>query len=110
MKQACLLDAFRKDKSLNVPALDDEGILIFRKSKKRFDKWENQIIERFDSQGKIFDVFEVSKRQCKVILAVSFHDFEELVELQPEAGSCYIISSSELFNEEMEIDYERLGN
>jgi ribonuclease J len=110
LKKAYLLDAFRKDKGLSVPALNDEGILIFRKSKKRFDKWEKQIIERYDSQGKIFDVFEVSKQQCKVILVVSFYDFEELVELQPEAGSCYIISSSEPFNEEMEIDYERLSN
>jgi ribonuclease J len=110
LKQAYLLDAFRKDRGLNVPAIDDEGILIFRKSKKRFDNWEKQIIERYESQGKIFDVFEVSKQQCKVILVVSFYDFEELIEIQPEAGSCYIISSSEPFNEEMEIDYERLSN
>jgi ribonuclease J len=110
LKQAYLLEALRKDKGLTVPALDDEGILIFRKSKKRFDKWENQLIERYDQQNKIFDVFEVSKQQCKVVLAMSFYDFEELVPLQPEAGSCYILSASEPFNEEMELDYERLGN
>jgi len=110
LKQAYLLEALRKDKGLSVPALADEGILIFRKSKKRFDKWENQLIERYDKQNKIFDVFEVSKQQCKVILAVSFYDFEELVPLQPAAGSCYVLSASEPFNEEMEIDYERLSN
>ncbi|MBN1244259.1 MBL fold metallo-hydrolase [Candidatus Bathyarchaeota archaeon] len=110
LKQAYLLDALRKDKGLTVPALDDEGILIFRKSKKRFAKWEKQLIERYDRQNKIFDVFEVSKQQCKVVLAVSFYDFEELVPLQPEAGSCYVLSTSEPFNEEMEIDYERLVN
>jgi ribonuclease J len=110
LKQAYLLEALRKDKGLNVPALADEGILIFRKSKKRFDKWENQLIERYEKQNKIFDVFEVSKQQCKVILAVSFYDFEELVPLQPAAGSCYVLSASEPFNEEMEIDYERLSN
>ena len=110
LKQAYLLEALRKDKGLSVPALADEGILIFRKSKKRFDKWENQLIERYDKQNKIFDVFEVSKQQCKVILAMSFYDFEELVPLQPAAGSCYVLSASEPFNEEMEIDYERLSN
>jgi ribonuclease J len=110
LKQAYLLDALRKDKGLSVPALDDEGILIFRKSKKRFDKWEKQLIERYERQNKIFDVFEVSKQQCKVVLVVSFYDFEELVALQPAAGSCYILSASEPFNEEMEIDYERLSN
>jgi ribonuclease J len=41
---------------------------------------------------------------------MSFYDLEELVDLQPEAGSCYILSSSEPFNEEMEIDYGRLMN
>jgi len=110
LKQAYLLDALRKDKGLTVPALDDEGILIFRKSKKRFDKWEKQLIEKYTGQNKIFDVFEVSKQQCKMVLAVSFYDFDELVPLQPAAGSCYVLSTSEPFNEEMEIDYERLVN
>jgi ribonuclease J len=110
LKQAYLLDALRKDKGLTVPALDDDGILIFRKSKKRYDKWETQLIERYDKQNKIFDVFDVSKQQCKVVLALSFYDFEELVQLEPEAGSCYVLSTSEPFNEEMEIDYERLVN
>jgi len=110
LKQAYLLDALRKDKGLSVPALDDEGILIFRKSKKHFDKWEKQLIERYEGQNKIFNVFEVSKQQCKVVLAVSFYDFDELVALQPAAGSCYVLSASEPFNEEMEIDYERLVN
>lgn len=67
-------------------------------------------MERFDGGGKIFDVFEVSKQQCKMVLAVSFYDFEELISIQPAAGSCYVLSASEPFNEEMEIDYERLVN
>jgi ribonuclease J len=110
LKQAYLLNALRKDKGLTAPALDDESILIFRKSKKRFDRWESQLIERYEEQNKIFDVFEVSKQQCDVVLAMSFYDFDELVPLQPTAGSCYILSTSEPFNEEMEIDYERLIN
>ena len=110
LKQAHLLDALKKDKGLQVPNLDDEAILIFRKSKKRFDKWENQLIERYEGQNKIFDVFGISKQQCKIVLAISFYDFEELISLQPAAGSCYVLSASEPFNEEMEIDYERLIN
>jgi len=110
LKQAYLLEALRKDKGLTVPAFDDEGMMIFRKSKKRFDKWEKQLIEQYEGENKIFDVFEVSKQQCNVILAVSFYDCDELVPLQPAAGSCYVLSTSEPFNEEMEIDYERLVN
>ena len=110
LKQAVLLDALRRDKGLQVPALDDPSMLIFRKSKKTAYKWENQLIERFNGQSKVFDVFEASKQQCNMVLALSFYDFEELVALKPVAGSCFVLSASEPFNEEMEIDYERLVN
>ena len=39
LKQAYLLDALRGNKYLQVPSLEDDGILIFRKSKKRYNKW-----------------------------------------------------------------------
>jgi ribonuclease J len=106
LKQAYLLNALRTDKKLKVPDLNDESILIFRKSKRRYDKWESQILQQYEN--KVVDVFEVSKCQCKVVLALSFYDLEELVEIQPEAGSCYVLSASEPFNEEMEIDFEKL--
>ena len=108
LRQAYMLKALRKDKHLKVPSLDDESILIFRKSKKRYRKWEKQIVE--EHSDKIVDVFEVSKRQREVVLAMSFYDLEELVEINPKAGSCYVLSASEPFNEEMEIDFERLVN
>lgn len=87
LKQAYLLDALRKDKGLKVPALDDPNIMVFRKSKQRFDKWERQLMERLDGENKVFDVFEASKRQCNMILALSFYDFEELVALQPRRAA-----------------------
>ena len=108
LRQAYLIEALHKDKGLKLPDLNDENILVFRKSKKRYEKWENNIIEKY--KGKIVDVFEVSKQQCKAILAMSLYDLEELVEIQPSPGSCYILSASEPFNEEMEIDFERLLN
>jgi ribonuclease J len=108
LRQAYLLNALRRDTGLSVPDLNDESILIFRKSKKKYDKWENQIMDQYPS--KIVDVFEVSKRQCNAVLAMSFYDLEELVEIQPKAGSCFVLSASEPFNEEMEIDFERLVN
>ncbi len=110
LKQAYLLDALRKDKGLNVPDLNDPNMLIFRKSKKSNYKWENKLIKQFEGQSKVFDVFEASKQQCNMVLALSFYDFEELVALKPAPGSCFVLSVSEPFNEEMEIDYERLIN
>jgi ribonuclease J len=59
---------------------------------------------------KIVDVFDVSKQQCNSVLVMSFYDLEELVDVKPKPGSCYILSASEPFNEEMEIDFERLIN
>jgi ribonuclease J len=110
LKQAYLLDALRKDAGLMIPDLEDPNLVIFRKAKKNAYKWETKLIDRFKSQHKVFDVFEASKQQCKMVLALSFYDFEELVQLKPEAGSCYILSASEPFNEEMEIDFDRLLN
>ena len=108
LKQAYMLKALREDKHLSVPDLNDENILIFRKSKKRYRKSEKQIMEQYSD--KIADVFEVSKQQCKVVLTMSFYDLEELVEINPKPGSCYVLSASERFNEEMEINFERLVN
>jgi ribonuclease J len=114
LRQAYLMDALRIDRRLNIPRLGDENILIFRKSKKpiegkeRLRSWEKQLLERYSS--KVVDSEQVSKQQCKIILTMSFYDLEQLVEIQPKPGSCYISSSSEPFNEEMEIDYEKLVN
>lgn len=82
--------------------------MIFRKSKSTTYKWEKEILEQYSD--KVKTAFDVSKQQCKFVLGLSFYDLEELVEIQPEAGSCYVLSASEPFNEEMEIDFERLVN
>ena len=108
LKQAYLLNALRADKKLSLPDLNDEDILVFRKSKSTRYKWEEQI-EKY-CPDKVKNAFDLSKQQCKVVLAMSFYDLEELVDLQPQAGSCYVLSASEPFNEEMEIDYGRLVN
>ena len=108
LKQAYLLEALRKDKGLRVPCLSDDDVLIFRKSKKTESKWEKQLTKQYGD--KVKHASDISKQQCEVVLGLPFYDLEELVEIQPEAGSCYVLSSSEPFNEEMEIDYERLAN
>jgi len=110
LRQARLLEALRADKRLTVPDLDDNSLMVFRRSKQRYEKWERVLLEQLDGKSKVLDVFEASKQQCGMVWALSFHDFEELVALQPAAGSCYILSASEPFNEEMEIDFERLVN
>jgi len=112
-RQAYLMEVLRKDKGLAIPDLDDEHILIFWKSKKTdgnktLRKWERQIFENYHE--KVISGEEASKKQSELILSMSLYDLEQLVEIKPIPGSCYISSSSEPFNEEMEIDLERLLN
>ncbi len=106
LKQAYLLNRLREDPHLNIPKIDDENLLIFQKRKKRYYSWEQEIM----NLGKIVDSKDVSKIQNKIILASSFCDLSELVDIKPLPGSSYILSSSEPFNEEMEIDFGRLIN
>jgi ribonuclease J len=108
MRQAYLLHNLRNDKGLKVPSLKDEVLLIFRKEKKRTYKWEREIIEDFGD--KVLDAKALSEKQCNFVLLTSFYDLEELVEIKPAPGSCYILSASEPFNEEMEIDHRKLWN
>jgi ribonuclease J len=108
LRQAYLMEALSGDRKLRIPKLGDEGVLIFRKSKERLYAWEKWILERY--QDKVVDAEQVSKRQQNIILTMSLYDLEQLVEIQPKPGSCYVFSSSEPFNEEMEIDFERLVN
>lgn len=108
LKQACLLKSLRNDKGLKVPDLDDSSIVIFQKSKASSYKWEKQIVQEYPD--KVKTASDISRQQCKTILALSFYDLEELMGLKPTAGSCYVLSASEPFSEEMEIDYERLVN
>ncbi|MEM3891774.1 MAG: hypothetical protein QW282_06435 [Nitrososphaerales archaeon] len=46
----------------------------------------------------------------KLRFSLNFYDFEEFIDVEPEAGSCFILSASEPFNEKMEINFERLSN
>lgn len=115
LRQAYLMNALREDKGLAIPSLSDENLLIFRRSKKREEsgkevrrKWEKQLLE--EHRERVVDNEGISKQQCKMIFSFSFYDLEQLVEVQPKPGSCYVSSSSEPFNEEMEIDFERLVN
>jgi len=106
LRQAYLLYQLSNDPHLNLPRIDNEDLLIFRKEKKRYFNWERGML----NLGRIIDSHEIATRQRDMVLACSFYDLTELTEIKPDAGSCYIVSSSEPFNEEMEIDFNRLTN
>ena len=106
LKQAYLLDKLSRDQNLEIPNLRDKNILIFQKAKKRYYDWEQEVLKI----GKVVDSDDVAKMQEKVILATSFYNLEELIDIKPISGSCYILSASEPVNEEREIDFNKLIN
>ncbi len=106
LKQAYLLKKLSKDPYLALPHLNNKRVLIFQKEKKRYYKWEQEVLD-FEN---VVDSSRIAEIQDRVILVSSFYDLEELIDINPVPGSCQILSASEPFNEEMEIDFNRLIN
>lgn len=108
LKQAYLLNQLSSDKKLGSPNVLDasEGIAVFRRSKKRFYDWEEGVMEK----AKTIASEELRKDQGKFVVAFSMPDFKELVDIRPKAGSVFVLSTSEPFNEEQEFEFERLQN
>jgi ribonuclease J len=51
---------------------------------------------------------EIQRRQDQYILCFSFYDLDQLPTIQPKPGSLYLYSSHEAFNEELQLDFDRL--
>ncbi|MBA7702592.1 Ribonuclease J [subsurface metagenome] len=107
-KQAWMVHRLRSDIHLNLFTLKDPGVLIFQREKRRLYEWEKILTQHYPD--KVVDSYYVNAHQDELLLAASFFDMNEMVEVQPEPGSIYILSQSEPFNEEMEIDYNKLLN
>lgn len=106
LRQAYLLNRLGTDRKLNLPAVNSDDFLIFRRKKKQYYKWEQSILDL----SNVVDANEVKRIQNKVVLATSFSDLNELHTMKPAPGSSYVLSSSEPFNEEMEIEYDKFVN
>ena len=53
---------------------------------------------------------DISKQENKYMAYMDFFDLTELMDIKPSPGSIFIHSLTEPFNEEMEIDFERMQN
>ena len=104
MRQAYVLKALEKDPKLKLPRLSDKNLLVFRRAKKKYYPWEKEVM----NEANVIDSVKLSKLQNETVLVTSLADFEELIEIKPASGSCYVLSASEPFNEEMEIDFDKL--
>lgn len=106
LRQAYVLNKLKADKSLEFPPVDSSDFLIFKREKKTYYKWEKAIL----GLSNVVDAEQVKKIQNQIILATGFADLKELLDMRPDSGSSFILSSSEPFNEEMELEYDKFVN
>jgi ribonuclease J len=99
-KQAYLLSSL---KDLDLPNKDK--ISVYRREKKRYYQYEKMVFDEYD----VLDANDIKQQQSKYLLISQFQDLRELIDIKPNAG-CYIYSSSEPFNEESEIAFDRFSN
>jgi len=107
LKQAHILDKLKADKNLELPDVDSPDFLIFQREKKRYYNWENAIASKYSN---VVDAVRIGELQNKVILSTTFSDFNEMLSIRPEPGSSFIFSTSEPFNEELEIRQDKYVN
>ncbi|HET6454113.1 MAG TPA: MBL fold metallo-hydrolase [Armatimonadota bacterium] len=107
-KDAYLLEKMALAES-GIPSLDDKSILIYNKYEAASQNWKKMIKEKYP-EGKFVTAAQVAKNQDKAICCFSFFDINELAYIKPIPGSIWIYSSCEPFNEEMQIDFERLSH
>src|SRR3989442_1062116 len=107
LRQAHLLQALVKDKHLAIPDIShDPSIVVYQRTKKTYYNWEKEVMKN----SMVKTSKDVKEAQGKFILAASSYDMNEVLDIKPDAGGAFINSSSEPFNEEMEIDHEKFVN
>lgn len=104
LRQAYMLSKLEKDRALDLPSLSDGSIAVYRRQKKRYERWEEEAC----SKAEVLSARDLAEGQTKYVLAAGLSDMETLLDVKPHPGSAYILSSSEPFNEEMELDMQRL--
>ena len=107
LKQAFILEKLKADKNLQLPEVNSNEFLVFKREKKRYFNWEKSILDRYSN---VVDAQRVGEIQNNVVLSTSYSDFNEMLNIRPRPGSSFIFSTSEPFNEEMEIQHDKYTN
>lgn len=107
-KQGHLLRSLGRDPALVIPSLDDPDIFFLLRRRGCYYDWETELFEQWEKKGKVVTAEGIGKRQEEFILSMNSFDLPELVRIKPIPGSLFIMSVTEPYNEEMEVDYERL--
>ncbi len=91
----------------HIPTPGDNGIAILKEPQGNTPSWEKDVREK---HGTCFvQAKEIGKSPGSYVLCLSYWDISNLIDIEPHGGT-YIYSSSEAYNEEQEIDAQRLCN
>ncbi len=105
-RQAFLIDQLTEKGLFDGFDLGSENVRIFRKDKKTTGEFEKHLDEAYGDR--VLDAEAVRAIQSEAILVAGLTDMLALPTIDPMPGSVYILSSSEPFNEEMEISFDKL--
>lgn len=123
-KQAYYLNLVSTEKYMPIPNEDDYEVLLPRKSwgiwsdssideqlrRQDYSYTAKPVKEYMFGNLDLLTPEEVATNPDEYVVTCSFYDFGLLHDLQPLEGSSYIWSRSEPFDEEGEIEYERVQN
>ena len=106
IKQAFLLQALRKDPGLDIFDIKDEDVIVFGEESSRMQEWERRVIEEVE----VWNGEDIGDIQDEVVLKASYYDMNDLMDVDPVPSSIFVLSQSEPFDEEGEIQHEKLLN
>ncbi len=104
MRQAHLISVLDGKGIDGLPRLAKSDVVIYRRNKKRYEKWEEEV----SGKAEVITADDLTAAPGRYVVATSLSDMEGMVGVKPSPGSVYILSSSEPYNEEMELDMQRL--
>lgn len=105
-KDAYLLEAMHAVDP-TVPTVDgDDALVLYVRGKLAATTWEKAVLDRL--QARRVDAAEVRAHPEGYVVALSFYELAELVEIDPPAGGLWIHSTSEAFDEEGMVNWGRL--
>jgi ribonuclease J len=111
LKEAFMLKWLNQDPKLQVPNVDDENVIIHipKRGSGTYTSTDYGSKERkFLNLNNSWTAEDIKKNQSKVLCAMTFFQFDELIDIRPDPYSIFLYSTSEPHNEEQKIDFQRL--
>lgn len=106
VKDAYLLEAMHAVDT-SVPTVDrDDALVLYVRGKLAASTWERAVLERL--RARRVEAAEVRAHPEGYVIALSFYELAELVEIDPPAGGIWIHSTSEAFDEDGYVNWLRL--